>query len=94
MTEQPTAKQAINRQKSETTRSLIMIGGRHSRQGAILPQTITRLLCGQSVAFPGCKDPGALIEKLGIACQAELMTVRKESGEVVETGYLIAYKGE
>ena len=34
-----------------------------------------------------------MINRLGISCEAELMTVRKESGEVVETGYLITYKG-
>lgn len=86
--------QSLTDRQGQPGQHLIMVGRRTGKQSAMLQQIITRLLLGESVGFPGCKDPDALIAKLGIACEAELMAVTKRNGEVVETGYLLRYKGE
>lgn len=73
---------------------LIEVGRRFGKQAAALQQLAFRLLCGESVALPGCKDPQPIIDQLGIDCEAEAMTMRKVDGEVINTGYLLKMKNQ
>ena len=75
-------------------KAITLTGRRTGKRSAMMMQTIMRLISGESVAFPGCKDPEAIIKGLGIDCNAELMTTRNDNGEVIETGYLLTYKAQ